>query len=197
MASANAGLLVAAWAAWGGQAASAPRPEPATPPTESSTAGDSEGPVATLPPAAFKAHPVQVYSGPLAKPDVAGGDAEVKLYRTRLRRAAAAGVTFGGRYGVMLSGCGTECLFGFVIDETNGHIRALPVSGERYRLLQLAFRPDSRWMRAIWRGGSLDEPETCVLRDFVVDAGRFRKVKEAVLPGPCPRLDFETGEAAR
>ncbi|WP_147445666.1 hypothetical protein [Corallococcus aberystwythensis] len=158
-------------------------------------AGDSDSPAAVLPPAAFQAHPAQVYTGPLAKPALGRGDAEVKMYRTRLREAAARGVEFGGRYAVMISGCGTECIFGFVIDAKTGHVMPLPAGGEDYRQLQLAFRPDSRWMRAIWSSGYESEAEACILRDFVLDRGTFRPVKDEVLPGACPEMGVETGEA--
>ncbi|CAM4526925.1 hypothetical protein COEX109129_41545 [Corallococcus exiguus] len=95
----------------------------------------------------------------------------------------------------MISGCGTECIFGFVIDAKTGHVMPLPASGEDYRQLQLAFRPDSQWMRATWMGGSESGTETCVLRDFVLDKGTFRSVKGEVLPGACPELGVGTGEA--
>ncbi|RKH99107.1 hypothetical protein D7Y15_39095 [Corallococcus sp. AB030] len=164
-------------------------------PPAAEDAGDSAPPVAVLPPAAFQAHPAQVYTGPLATPDLTGGDAGVKMYRTRLRQAAAKGVKFGGRYAVMISGCGTECIFGFAIDAKTGHVMPLPASGEDYRQLQLAFRPDSQWMRAIWMGSSESGTEACVLRDFVLDKGTFRPVKDEVLPGACPELGVGTGEA--
>ncbi|RKG83044.1 hypothetical protein D7V88_24475 [Corallococcus terminator] len=155
---------------------------------------DADAPktVATLPPVPFKEHPAQLYTGRLAKPDFARADADVKLYRSRIRDAAATGVKFGGRYGVMISGCGTECIFGFVIDATNGHVLPLPASGEGHRMLQLAFRPDSRVLRALWKAS---EPDACALQDFVIDAGQFRSVKKEVLPGICPEMNSETGES--
>ncbi|RKH03040.1 hypothetical protein D7X32_15090 [Corallococcus carmarthensis] len=190
--------VLLALAACGEKAAPPPPVSTATAvvsPPAAEEASDAEPPAAVLPPAAFQAHPAQVYTGPLAKPDLAGGGAAVKLYRTRLRQAAARGVTFGGQYAVMISGCGTECILGFVIDAKTGHVMPLPASGEDYRQLQLAFRPDSRWMRAIWMGGNESGAETCVLRDFVLDKGTFRPVKDEVLPGACPELGVETGEA--
>jgi hypothetical protein len=174
---------------------SQPVPPPA--PTDSPEDEDSARPVATLPPVAFKEHPAQVYTGPLAKPDFAKSGADAKTYRTRIRNAAAAGVSFGGKYAVMISGCGSGgCIFGYVIDETNGHAMALPVGGEEYTYLQLAFRPDSRFMRAIWKTSYGSEPETCSLQDFVIDEGKFRSVKKELLPGACPEMDDKTGKSS-
>ncbi len=172
-----------------------PPPDPRPAPTETEEDEDSERPVATLPPVAFKDHPAEVYTGPLAKPDIAGGSDYVKEYRTRIRNAAAAGVKFGGKYGVMISGCGSSCIFGFVIDETNGHVMPLPVGGEEQSELQLAFRPESRWLRALWREGPWGKSQQCALEDFVIEAGKFRSVKKELRPGACPVLDDKTGES--
>ncbi|RYZ42340.1 MAG: hypothetical protein EOO71_08350 [Myxococcaceae bacterium] len=166
-----------------------------TPPPEAPSDEDTPKTVATLPPIAFKDHPAPLYTGPLAKPDFVRADAHMKLHRTRIRDAAAAGVKFGGRYALMLSGCGTECIFGFVIDATNGHIVALPASGEDFPRLQLAYRPDSLALRSLWRASAWDEPDACALEDFVIEADRFRSVNKAVLPGVCPVMNPETGES--
>jgi hypothetical protein len=114
-----------------------------------------------------------------------------------IREAAAEGVSFGGKYAVMISGCGSGgCTFGYVIDETNGYVMALPVGGEKYAYLQRAYRPDSRFMRAIWGKTSYGSaPETCSLQDFVIEEGKFRSVKKELLPGTCPEMDHTTGES--
>ncbi|RKH25260.1 hypothetical protein D7Y13_24480 [Corallococcus praedator] len=81
------------------------------------------------------------------------------------------------------------------MDATNGHVLPLPAGGEDTPLLQLAFRPDSLVLRALWRASAWGEPDACALQDFVIEAGQFRSLKKEVLPGICPEMNSETGES--
>lgn len=47
---------------------------------------------------------------------------DARMFRTRLREALRAGVTYAGHYTIATWGCGTGCISGAVIDVRNGNV---------------------------------------------------------------------------
>jgi hypothetical protein len=105
--------------------------------------------------ALFARYPAsRVFHGKRASPDLSDPDA--RMFKTRLRYAAAKGPFFAGHYSMAIWGCGTSCISFAVIDLVTGKVTFFPASvsqtnekGER-----LTFRQDSKAIHVI---GSLNE----------------------------------------
>lgn len=97
----------------------------------------------------FKDYPaIETYNGKNASIVLSRDD---RMYRTRLREAAAQKPNFAGRYILVAWGCGAECLMGAAIDAKTGKVHWIP------------FTP------CCW-GGKLDDKEGFEAIDYRLDS---------------------------
>lgn len=122
-----------------------------------------------------------------------GSNAPFSNFRTRLKQAATEGVNFAGHYKIAVVGCGTGCTFGWVIDLTTGQIYDLGLGGEDMQQLSLSFKPDSRYIRAVWIEQHPDLSQTCVAQAFVWDGNKLQSLGEKIatpaIDDGCPSFD--------
>src|SRR5438105_4871596 len=87
----------------------------------------------------FKQYAVPLYRGQHAKPNFKSDPGSIQ-YRTRIREGIAGQVNFAGQYAIVIFGCGTDCIGGFLVDVRTGSISDLPLGGEDNYRLTLDFR---------------------------------------------------------
>jgi hypothetical protein len=91
----------------------------------------------------FAEYPAAAYTGRIAPPRITG---EARVFRTRIREAAADGPNFGGHYRITTWGCGLGCSMGAVVNVKTGHVMMLPATVAEWPVDKRPFeyRADSR-----------------------------------------------------
>jgi len=102
-------------------------------------------------------------------------DADARMFRTRLRYAAAHGPLFAGHYAMAIWGCGASCISFAAINLMNGEVTFFPATvsqsneyGER-----LSFRSNSKAIHVV---GSLNEGDS-VDSWYLWTGSRFRLIQ--------------------
>ena len=134
----------------------------------------------------FEQYAVPLYRGSSAKPNFQSKPGSVR-FKTRILDGIREGVNFAGHYAIIAFGCGTSCSFGFLVDVKSGRIFDLPLGGEENYGLSLAYRPNSRLMRARWIDalGDIDRGDDnwsdhpmCVRQEFVLNGNAFKLLNQ-------------------
>jgi hypothetical protein len=114
-----------------------------------------------------------LFHGKRARPNL--NDAAARMFRTRLRYAAAKGPLFAGHYAMAIWGCGASCISFTVIDLISGKVTSFPatVSQSNEKGERLTFRPDSRAIHVV---GSLNEGDS-VDSWYLWTGSRFRLIQ--------------------
>jgi hypothetical protein len=97
-------------------------------------------------------------------------------FRTRIRNGMKAGPNFGGHYTLIEIGCGTSCIFAFLIDARNGRVVDFPLGGEENYQLQMKYGIDSTLLQAEWMDTSVGDYDTCVRAYYDIGSGNLTKV---------------------
>lgn len=163
-------------------------------------AARSQKPAASLP----------AFADYLAREHFKGRPAAVRLrtrrdrqFRTRLREGAAEGPNFAGRYTVVYWGCGTGCAQVAAVDAKTGSVHWPPLEYSdiptpdraEYDLdykYGVGYRLDSRLL--VLTRTHYDREGSYTAYFYVLDRGRFRLVREAVLKA---RRDESEGDQPR
>lgn len=113
----------------------------------------------------------KTYSGKLQLPDFKGRDSAFADFKTRIKDAMKAGVTFAAEFSVMQAGCGAGCSFVVVANNRTGKLYRFPRGGEYNQALTLQFTPDSNLMLVRWA----TDPswQSCVFESLVFDNGKW------------------------
>ena len=104
--------------------------------------------------------------------------------RTNLAKGFANDRLFAGHCVIILMGCGTDCVSGYVGDARNGRIYNFPLGGEGNLVLQLDYRPNSRLVKARWNT-SEDTDAACAGADLIWSGAAFTQSPLRTLPGRC------------
>ena len=124
----------------------------------------------------FADYPSKMHlKGKSVLPKLTGSLAE---YRTRIRNGMKAGPNFGGHFTVIEIGCGTSCIFAFLIDAKNVKVIEFPLGGEENYQLQMKYRVDSTLLQADWMDTKVGDYDTCVRRYYDIGSGALTKVSE-------------------
>lgn len=113
-------------------------------------------------------------------PDFGGRDRNFKTYRTRIRNGIDQGVNFAGHYTFIVIGCGTECIFGFVVDLRTGEVFDFPYGGEEQYQMDLQFTENSRLVKVRWKGDW--QSSSCTEKDLLVEGTSWRVLSERETP---------------
>lgn len=125
----------------------------------------------------FSDYPTKMYrKGKPILPKFAGSAAQ---FKTRIRNGMKPGPNFGGHFSVIEIGCGTSCIFAFLIDARDGRLVDFPLGGEDNYQLQLHYGIDSTLLQADWMDTSNGKYDTCVRRFYDVGSGNLTKISEA------------------
>jgi len=124
----------------------------------------------------FADYPARMYlKGKSALPKLTGSLAQ---YKTRIRAGIKAGPNFGGHFTVIEIGCGTSCIFAFLIDAKSGRVVEFPLGGEENYQLQMKYGIDSTLLQADWMDTTVGDYDTCVRRYYDIGSGTLTKVSE-------------------
>lgn len=147
-------------------------------------ASSQDGPAASD--ADFGAHAVAIYTGASTPPDFSGAQQEYSDFQTRIDDAVAGGVNFGGHFALVEIGCGSGCRLGFIADLQSGTITDIPVGGEEFPYLTMAYRPGSSLLKASWEQVDENfENKMCVREAFVWNGVQFSSSGQTKEPGEC------------
>ncbi|RVD55413.1 hypothetical protein EN828_25290 [Mesorhizobium sp. M2D.F.Ca.ET.185.01.1.1] len=125
----------------------------------------------------FGDYPTKMYlKGRPILPKFAGPAAQ---FKTRIRNGMKSGPNYGGHFSVIEIGCGTSCIFAFLIDGRDGRLVDFPLGGEDNYQLQLHYGIDSTLLQADWMDTSNGKYDTCVRRFYDVGSGNLTKISEA------------------
>ncbi|MER8661320.1 hypothetical protein NKH34_09285 [Mesorhizobium sp. M1148] len=103
-------------------------------------------PAATEP--KFGDYPTKMYlKRKLALPKFVGS---ISQFKTRIRNGMKSGPNYGGHFSLIEIGCGTSCIFAFLIDGRDGRVVDFPLGGEDNYQLQLRYGIDSTLLQADW-----------------------------------------------
>lgn len=94
-------------------------------------------------------------------------------FKTRIRNGMKSGPNYGGHFSLIEIGCGTSCIFAFLIDGRDGRVVDFPLGGEDNYQLQLHYGIDSTLLQAEWMDTSNDKYDTCVRRFYDVGSGNL------------------------
>jgi hypothetical protein len=132
----------------------------------------------------FGQYSVPVYRGPAAGPNFKSLSGSLN-YRTRIREGVKDGVNFAGHYALVLFGCGTFCIGGYLIDIRSGRISDFPLGGEENYALSLDYRPNSRLLKARWEADMDKEPykPSCVHQEYLLTGTVFKLLRQTKIPG--------------
>lgn len=76
----------------------------------------------------FGEYPTKMYlKGKPVPPKFAGSAAQ---FKTRIRNGMKSGSNYGGHFSLIEIGCGTSCIFAFLIDGRDGRVVDFPLGGE-------------------------------------------------------------------
>src|ERR1051325_4905066 len=130
----------------------------------------------------FEDYPVrEIYKGPVAA--VRLDSKRARMFRTRLREDSRGGPNFGGRYTVVVWGCGTGCAQMGVVDSKTGRVYFPPVEDMDIPDLEDAdvrarwFRLDSRLL--VVTQNHYDIGQTYTAYYYLFESGRFRLLRKA------------------
>src|ERR1044071_1372276 len=133
-------------------------------------------------PPRFEDYPVrEVYRGPVAA--VRLDSRTARMFRTRRGEGSRGGPNFGGRYTVVVWGCGTGCAQMGVVDAKTGRVYFPPVEYmdipdmEDEAVRSEWFRLDSRLLRITQ--SHHDAPPTYTAYYYLFDRGRFRLLRKS------------------
>lgn len=122
----------------------------------------------------FADYPTKTYlKGKSVLPKMTGS---VANFRTRVRNGVKAGPNFGGHYTLIEIGCGTSCVFAFLIDAKNGRLIDFPLGGEENYQLQMRYGLDSTLLQAEWMDTSVGDYDTCVRAYYDIGSGNMTRV---------------------
>ena len=147
-----------------------PEPQPQPEPTQEILWLDS----------GFEDYPAPRYTGPQKPLQMTEAQ---RNFRTRLRDAYDAPVSFGGSLNVAAIGCGTSCVFYYMIDKSSGKVLEFPLGGESQMGLRLNYRANSALIWAKWEEG-FGADRRCRVQPWVLGAGGFRSLSP-VSAGTC------------
>lgn len=99
-------------------------------------------------------------------------------YRTRIRAGMKAGPNFGGHFTVIEIGCGTSCIFAFLIDAKDGRVVDFPLGGEDNYQLKMKYEIDSTLLQADWMDTKVGDYDTCIRRYYDIGSGELTKISE-------------------
>ena len=128
----------------------------------------------------FEDFPARRYTGPQQPLQMT---AEQRSFRTRLRDAYATPVSFGGSMNVAMIGCGTSCVFYYMIDKSSGKVLRFPLGGESQMGLRLNYRPDSALIWAKWEE-DFGANRACKAQPWTLGANGFR-AESGISPVSC------------
>ncbi|MCH4561078.1 hypothetical protein [Mesorhizobium jarvisii] len=124
----------------------------------------------------FGDYPTKMYlKGKPVLPKFAGSAAQ---FKTRIRNGMKSGSNYGGHFSLIEIGCGTSCIFAFLIDGRDGRMVDFPLGGEDNYQLQLQYGIDSTLLQADWMDTSNGKYDTCVRRFYDVGSGNLTKISE-------------------
>jgi hypothetical protein len=112
----------------------------------------------------------------MATPKLDFKEPDVRMYRSRLRDAAANGRMFAGHYRAAVWGCGSGCIVFSIIDVETGEVYHFPgtISSDNEVGERLTFRKDSRAVHTI---GSINEGDSAD-RWYVWNGKEFKLISE-------------------
>lgn len=139
----------------------------------------------------FSRLPAQAFKGRSARPSFRGAQARYVDYRTRLMDGFRAPPNLAGDHALVMFGCGTECVTGFLINERTGTIAQIPFANEEHLEAQIKAQADSRYLKAVWKEG--DEHSLCIGQAFIVSNDQFlpygpRLQQEPDAQSDCPKF---------
>ncbi|MER9176593.1 hypothetical protein NKH72_23775 [Mesorhizobium sp. M0955] len=124
----------------------------------------------------FADYPTKTYlKGMPVLPKFTGSVAQ---FKTRIRNGMKAGSNFGGHFTLIEIGCGSSCIFAFLIDGRDGRLVDFPLGGEDNYQLQMKYGIDSTLLQADWMDTSKGEYDTCVRRYYDIGSGNLTLVAE-------------------
>ena len=113
----------------------------------------------------FADYPTKIYlKGKSVLPKMTGS---VAHFRTRINNGMQAGPNFGGHFTLIEIGCGSSCIFAFLVDARDGRVVDFPLGGEENYQLQMKYGIDSTLLQAEWMDtsvGRLRYRRPCLLR---------------------------------
>jgi len=137
----------------------------------------------------FSDFPSESYAGQWVLPDFSGAQRRFRTFRTKILDGARQGPVFAGSVAITQFGCGTECTWGFAVDLKNGNVVPLPVGGEAMSDLETEYHPQSRLLKATWKGALKEYPgdrTVCVgFAYFEWTGSEFRSLKQSTHSPSC------------
>lgn len=119
----------------------------------------------------FADYPTKIYlKGKSVLPKMTGS---VAHFRTRINNGMKAGPNFGGHFTLIEIGCGSSCIFAFLIDARDGRVVDFPLGGEENYQLQMKYGIDSTLLQAEWMDTSVGDYDTCVRAYYDIGSGNL------------------------
>jgi hypothetical protein len=101
----------------------------------------------------FTAYPASTFAGPKVPPSFTGAGRNYSDFRTRIKEGAASGPNFAGHFTVVTIGCGAECTWSAIVDNSNGRIQSFEIgghgSGEDSTTADTKFEVDSNLLKEV------------------------------------------------
>jgi len=119
----------------------------------------------------------EIYKGRIIYPDFNKRDRGARAYRTRIREGMKEGVNYAGYYSFIEVGCGTDCRFAFVANNTTGEVFNFPLGGEENMHLTIDYWIDSSLVIATWSGRDKNDERRCHLNFFDFKNGKWNLLR--------------------